>query len=363
MLRWTAALLGLTLSTPAWPAAGAAGRKLAVVDVSTPPAMLGLGQQITQALSQEAKAQGFQILTPDDILATLGAKPYEDLQACGGNGVCVAHKLDPLGVDKAVVGTLARDEKNYLVHLWLVDIHAKDVVADVDRAILIASRRLMADVKLAVPDLLRGKKEARGTLRLAANVKGATAFVDGELAGKTPLDLLLKPGKHEVRLEKKSYLPITRLVTVAANAVDEENLRLTLAPGEKPEEQELPDLVARGTPSSEESGFRVPLPAWVALGVGAAAAGTATGFGLAASHLDQRLQNGLNAQTQIYAGTRAQALAGKQDAAVANIAWAVASAGLLTAAVLTAVGQGADTVQVSPAAGSHGAAMVLEGRF
>jgi hypothetical protein len=79
--------------------------------------------------------------------------------------------------------------------------------------------------------------------------------------------------------------------------------------------------------------------------------------------LDQRLQNGLNPQSQIYAGTRAQALAGKQDATVTNIAWTVAGAGLLTAVVLTALGQRGDAVQVSPTAGPHGAGMVLEGRF
>ncbi len=67
--------------------------KLAVVDVTTPPAMLGLGAQIPQAVITEAKAQGYAILAPDDLLATLGVKPYEELQNCGGRAECIARRL------------------------------------------------------------------------------------------------------------------------------------------------------------------------------------------------------------------------------------------------------------------------------
>jgi hypothetical protein len=325
--------------------------------------MLGLSQQLTQVVLVEAKAQGFQILSPDDLVATLGPQPYEELQNCAGRAECSAHKLEPLGVDRAVLGTLGRDEKNYLVHLWLVDLHGHAIVADVDRSILIASRRLLADVKLAVPDLLRGKREARGTLKLEANTVGATATIDGELVGKTPLTIELKPGKHEVKLEKKAFLPITRLLTVAANAVTEEELRLTQIPGEKTEEELLPTLTAQKKAGENEQGFKVPLSAWIALGAGAAAAGTGGTFGYLASHAEQQLKTGYDPQTQIYSGTRAQALNGKQDALIANVAYAVAGAGLATAVVLTLLNQGGDTVQVAPAAGPGSGGWVLRGTF
>jgi hypothetical protein len=233
----------------------------------------------------------------------------------------------------------------------------------VDRSIPIAARRLMADVKLAVPDLLRGKKEARGTLKLAANVPNATAFVDGNAAGNTPVTVELKPGKHELRLEKKAFLPVTRFVTVVANAVTEEEIRLTQIPGETSEEQQVPNLVAQKPAGGGDSGFRVPGSAWIALGAGAAAAGVGVAFGSIALHNQQQLQDGFNPATQIYAGTRAQALSGKQDAIIANVAYGVAGAGLVTAAVLTWLGQGSDPVQVAPAAGGGSAGFVVEGRF
>ena len=65
-----------------------------------------------------------------------------------------------------------------------------------DRAILIASRRLIPDASEAIPPLLRGEREARGTLVVTANVPNARVTVDGEDAGPAPATVRLKPGKH-----------------------------------------------------------------------------------------------------------------------------------------------------------------------
>jgi hypothetical protein len=86
-------------------------------------------------------------------------------------------------------------------------------------------------------------------------------------------------------------------------------------------------------------------------------------FGSIALHGQQQLQNGFDPATQIYAGTRAQALAGKQDAVIANVAYGVAGAGLVTAVVLTLLGQGGDSVQVAPTANGGSAGLVVGGRF
>jgi len=352
------AALGLTIasSTPKL--------KVAVVDVSTGPAMLGMGQQVSQAVLAEAQAQGFVVLTPDDVLAKLGAKAYEELVACGGRAECVARKLDPLGADRAVVGTFNHDEKSYLVHLWLVDVHAHELMAEVDRSILIASRRLLPDLKLALPDLLKGKKEARGTLRLTSNVKSANVTVDGAFAGKTPLDVSLKPGKHEVRLDKKAYLPVTRLVTVAPEAVTEDEVRLLLIPGEHPEDEPLPSLTAAPAPPPQgRGGLNVPVAGWVALGTSAALVGVGAIFGNQASQTEKQLKAGYDSTAQLYAGTRAQALSGQRDALIANILFAGAGAALATGIVWTALSQGTESVQVSPSAAPGGAGVVVGGRF
>ena len=62
----------------------------------------------------------------------------------------------------------------------------------------------------AIPRLLRGEREAVGTLKLTANVKGATVTIDGEPFGVTPLSIALKPASTRSKLEKKSYLSVSR---------------------------------------------------------------------------------------------------------------------------------------------------------
>lgn len=324
--------------------------------------MLGLGEQITLAVMAEAKAQGYPLMGPDDILATLGSQPYQDLQKCLGRAECISRKLEPLGIDRAVVGTLGRDEKSYLVRLWLIDVRAHEVVADVDRSTLIASRRLMADVKLAVPDLLRGKREAKGTLKLSANTRSAAVTIDGQAAGKTPVEVLLKPGKHEVKLEKKAYLPVTRLVTVEPDAVTQEDIRMLLIPGETAEDE--PTAVVQNSAAPQtEGGIRVPLSAWFAMGAGAAAAGVGIGFGVTSAHTEQQLKNSYTASGGYYAGTRSQALTGRHQAVTADICFAGAAAAGITATVLTVVNQNGTSVTVAPAAGSGRAGLLVEGRF
>ena len=129
--------------------------------------------------------------------------PTREGSAVMPDAPCAAARLATLGVERAVIGSLGRDERNYLLRLWLVDVEKGEVIADVDRAILIASRRLMQDAAAAIPPLLRGEREARATLQVSANVADAQVTVDGEFRGATPLTLQLKPGKHELVLEKR----------------------------------------------------------------------------------------------------------------------------------------------------------------
>jgi hypothetical protein len=65
--------------------------------------------------------------------------------------------------------------------------------------------------------LLRGEREARGTLSLTVNLADAQVSVNGEFMGTPPLTLNLKPGKYEVKVERHKYLGIRRLLGVEAN--------------------------------------------------------------------------------------------------------------------------------------------------
>src|SRR5262245_49236380 len=114
-----AALLALALlSTPG--AAAPSGRRLAVVDLATPPTMVGLGVQLTQAVVEAARAQGYSVVPPGEIRKALGEDGYKELERCGASPDCFTQKVaGRFAADRAVLGSLRRDEKNYLVQLWL----------------------------------------------------------------------------------------------------------------------------------------------------------------------------------------------------------------------------------------------------
>ena len=59
--------------------------------------------------------------------------------------------------------------------------------------------------------------EAAGSLFIESEPAGASVYIDGRLAGETPLTVeTLRPGVHRVRLVRLGYLENSRLVTVKA---------------------------------------------------------------------------------------------------------------------------------------------------
>lgn len=376
MLRVCPASLGALLTVfslsvnaapaPAAPSPIKKGTRLVVVELTTPPTMMGLGGQVLAELTKSAAALGYTVIGPEDLAAQLGPGNYEALQKCNGQQACVMTRVRAVNPERVVTGSLTRTEKDYLLKLKLIDAASGQVISDVDRNILIASRRFRADVEEAVPRLLRGEREARGAVKIVSNVKNATVWVDGEVAGKAPVELQLKPGKYEVRLEKKSYLASKRLITVEANAESEEEFRLILEPGAVAEEDELPPLAATNpAEGTGPRGIRVTPPAWVAFGAAAVTAGVGGYFGYRTRAAEETMLQSLDATTNLYGGTRAQALQGKQDAKTANILYGaagiVAAAGVLFT-VLDVGGDGAP-VTATPSAGPGGAGVLVEGRF
>lgn len=300
----------------------AQGKRLAVVELDTPPNMLGLGAQLAKTVVDAAEAQGYRINSPDSIRTQLGEDRLKQVHACAGKPDCVVAKLQGVVADRVVVGSLNRDERHYLVKMWLIDMATGELVADIDRAILIASRRLQSDVAEAIPGLLRGEKEARGKLRLTATTRGVDITVNGAPAGKTPLLLELKPGKHQIHAEKKAYYPIDRYVTIAANVTTEEELRLVKIPGEVADDEVVAGLPELAKPDVQKAKPGVPNEA---IAVGASAlvlAGAGTGFLLSAS-ASERATPGY-----------AQSPAGRADQLNSTVLFAGAGAAALTAVIL-----------------------------
>src|SRR5687768_5589344 len=85
----------------------AAQGTLAIIDVNSPPTMIGLAGQVTKAMVEEAARQKLTVLSPTEISNRLGNKTYAELQSCNGQPACVASRLGGLKASRAVMGSLS----------------------------------------------------------------------------------------------------------------------------------------------------------------------------------------------------------------------------------------------------------------
>jgi hypothetical protein len=317
---------------------------------------------MTRQVLDAARAQGVKVVSPEEVETFLGPKGTLALKQCGPTPECLSERLADLPVNRVVVGTLSRDPAHYLVHFWLISLSPPKTVAELDRSILIASRRLQPDVAAALPALLRGEQEVKGTLVLDSSVPEAEVSLDGEPLGQTPVTRLLKPGKHEVRVSHPGYYPVERLVTVEAGQTTHDVVRLVAVPGAAP--PALPPLETSAPVAS--GGFRVPVAGWVALGVGLAA-GAAGGWLAVAAHNNQnQLLAGYNPARNSYQGFRSQAVTGQNQATWANVCFGIAGAGLLTWGVLTWIASSAPAephATLGLGVGPQGATVSVSGSF
>lgn len=319
----------------------------AVVDVDSADALMGLGAQVTRQLVEGAAAQKLNALTPDQLRTMLTPDKYAGLKKCRDSTTCVAQALAGTPVTRVITGSLARDEKNYLLKLWHHDLASSSLVCDVDRSILIAARRFQKDVEQAVPPLLRGEREARGTLIVEANVPTAQISVNGEFIGTPPINVNLKPGKYEVKVTKNKYLPVTRLVGVEANQKTIETVKLLLIPGQTPDDDGTPKLTKPG--EAQATAVALSVPTWLFGGLALAAGASATIFGVIANRQESALLGGFDAMTGVYQGTRAQAFEQNRNATIANISFialgvtALATAVFLIIDLVSAPGEASPT--------------------
>src|SRR5688500_8346795 len=85
--RW---LPWLLLSLLCLPAAAAEKRgRLAVLELETPPTMIGLGGQVQQQILTSAAQLGYEVISPEQLQERLGPQGYDELRKCGGRMACV----------------------------------------------------------------------------------------------------------------------------------------------------------------------------------------------------------------------------------------------------------------------------------
>jgi hypothetical protein len=93
-------------------------------------------------------------------------------------------------------------------------------------AVLVAG--LVLNPILTVAGTADGAGAATGSLDVISEPAGANVYVDGKLAGQTPLQMsALEPGDHRVRVSKDGYLENARIVTVSTSDTKLVNVKLT----------------------------------------------------------------------------------------------------------------------------------------
>jgi len=349
-------LVVLTMLAHGAPDHAEMARRLAVVPLDSTSDIAGTAERLSIDIAQAAsRLPSTAVMRPREVAHALGKEPLASLQACGGKPECVIQWAASLPADRVVIGSLNRNENSYLLKLFLVDLKSKALLSTVDRAILIASRRLQGDVAAALPAFFEGKAESKGMLSVTTSKPGATVQLDGEVAGSAPLTFEAKPGKHILKVTKDDCLPVERFVTVVEGQTEEIALLLTPIPG-MVREAELPALEKK---PSETGSSRVPLGTWIAGGVAVAAGGVGIYFAVSAESLHSKAGAG-----PVYQITRKDAMAGRRDAVVGDICFGVAGAAAVTAAIFAIIRPGspkAPQAALMPVPG--GAAASLSGSF
>lgn len=175
---------------------------------------------------------------------------------------------------------------------------------------------------------LEARLPLEASLRVAVEPP-ASVSVDGDPAGRSPVALRLKPGRHLVSASEQGYQPLDREVDLAAGARIQ--LELSLVPLLSPSvaNGRAPDAAVRDavTPAPKAAPRRWT---YVAAGVAGVCLAAGIGFGLSARQAENTLKDGVprspEAVQQIYdtANARSAAANGFYVAAAVTGAAAIA---------------------------------------
>jgi len=216
----------------AGPAGGASDRqRVAVVKLTfsggVPEAARDLfGDRLVEGLA----AAQFEVLSGSVVRQRLTAASV-DVAACYGSG-CLARAAAALGVAFLVVGSVEEHDKTYEITLELINGRSGAAIGiNRERCEICGVAEAGEKVGLAA-SALRARLEAlaRTPARFVIRSRpaGAHVRIDGEDAGRTPLDHELVGGVHKLELTAQGYDPLDRTVT-AVSGVDE-TLDLDLVP-------------------------------------------------------------------------------------------------------------------------------------
>jgi PEGA domain len=186
----------------------------------------------------------------------------------------------------------------------------------------------------------RARAQTGAMISVSTLPAGATVILDGTALGVTPLTgIPVEAGRHHLELVVAGSPTFDRDVdlTDGQRLVLEPPLARDLPPPPAlaPPLPAAPIAATGATPEAKRPAhpwLDVPWPTWVAGGVAAGLFGVGLGFGVAAGNIDHLAGVDIAPSGVDLGLTRATALAGQQDATIANVL--LVSAGLATLVVL-----------------------------
>ena len=291
------------------------------------------------AIGLVAARGGVTIVGKEELQAQLGQGEARSIE-CVSSTACLGRVGVELGVDEVIAGTIGRRSGRWVFNINRIDITSGALAGRAFREVPGDVGALADSIQAAVPELY-SRPTATATLWVSATVAGAEISLDGQVMGTFHGEPLraegLAPGPHAITARARGYREWTRTVNLRSGAT----VQLEAAP----------------QPETSEGGTSISPLVWIGTGLAVAATATGTYFGLSS-------QNRPAANSQ-----RRDALAfveaRQQDATIANVGFAVAGAGVLTAVLgllLSDFGAETTTVGVRPLSGG-GLSLAAEGHF
>jgi hypothetical protein len=160
--------------------------------------------------------KGVNLVPQKTLLAKVRSANRSDLRNCDGVPTCLAELGALLGAKYVVYGEVGGVGKVQVAYLKLIEVAKKREIRSTTLEIKDGADK---DAPRAAAVRLLDPARYTGTLALAIDVDGASVYVDGRLATKSPARALqLQVGTHAIRVTHPEYRDFVRFVDVSFGA-------------------------------------------------------------------------------------------------------------------------------------------------
>ena len=200
-------------------------RRIAVRDVALGGSNFSdlLEESLSSVIASELQARSrnrFDVLSRGDLRKLIAQKTEAQMMGCVSDN-CMLGLAEAADADNILTSSVERLGESTVLTLELFDVEQQRVMRRQavawrgDDAGLIELARAYLTWVIEGP----AATDLKGTLQVIADPEDATAIIDGQDAGKTPLTLVpnLPIGIHELRLSKSGYLPYDEPFVIQAN--------------------------------------------------------------------------------------------------------------------------------------------------